>query len=322
MEPPRVGTIRPGEVYAYPVVLRKVGKIKIIYRWTPAETPVGKDITSVPTGKTLTMRKSQLRRSTMVVGAIWDKISKREVRPVDNNQVISVVQEIVREQSIDPSSYLILDYALEMPALRRPYLNLWLFTQDTPVIFHDGTLTIRQLNERVGHTFYTPRFIIPKVIRGNIHENLQLHNFTSQELPPSYAQVYGPTIWFADREGSPEYIRAAPPAAPALRANVRAQRMATTPYNGMPNVGTLNIPRGSTNVISLDDIEEGDEMVNFHGEHGYGRYYKKASFNGIPITYPSRFKKNPTTRANITQRNVRKYKAHLVGGKKRKTRKQ
>jgi ankyrin repeat protein len=67
-----------------------------------------------------------------------------------------------------------------------------------------------------------------------------------------------------------------------------------------------NIPKNATNAIMLNDIAEGDEMVNFHGESGHGRYYKKSSYNALPS------KVNPYTRTPIAPTNVARYKAHLV----------
>ncbi len=89
-------------------------------------------------------------------------------------------------------------------------------------------------------------------------------------------------------------------------------------YNNLQNSGTLNVPRGTMNLISADDIEENDEMVNFHGEKGRKRFYKKSTFNRINHNQTTGRKMNPYTRAPIEVANVRTYKAHLVGGKKTK----
>jgi hypothetical protein len=55
-----------------------------------------------------------------------------------------------------------------------------------------------------------------------------------------------------------------------------------------------NIPAGSENAITFEPIRDGDEMVNFHGERNQGRYYRKATYNRMPLP-----KKNPFTRRAI-----------------------
>ncbi len=82
-----------------------------------------------------------------------------------------------------------------------------------------------------------------------------------------------------------------------------------------------NIPRGSTNQITMNTITNDQVLENFHGEYGYGRYYTEgtvAQFN--PRT-------NPMNRTKfINPENITYYKARLtntaaIGGKKRKTKK-
>jgi hypothetical protein len=92
-------------------------------------------------------------------------------------------------------------------------------------------------------------------------------------------------------------------------------------YNNLPNIGNQNVPRGTTNLISTDTIEENDEMVNFHGEKALGRFYKKSTFNSLNHNQLSGRKKNPFTRTPIEIANVQTYRAHLIGGKKSKRRK-
>ena len=79
---------------------------------------------------------------------------------------------------------------------------------------------------------------------------------------------------------------------------------------------TRDIPNGSTDAISYEDIKEGDEMIDFDGEYGYGRYYTKNTFKSLG--------KNPYTRQPF-RTPAAPYKAHLVaappGGRRRKTRK-
>jgi len=87
---------------------------------------------------------------------------------------------------------------------------------------------------------------------------------------------------------------------------------------GPTNIPSRNIPLNSENIITKEPIENGNTMVNFQGEFGRGRYYKKSTYNSMSI------KRNPFTRNVINQRN--EYKAKVggrrnKGSKTRKTRK-
>jgi hypothetical protein len=75
-----------------------------------------------------------------------------------------------------------------------------------------------------------------------------------------------------------------------------------------------NIPRNAENAVMMEPVQDGNNMVNFHGEYDLGRYYKKSTYNSME--YP---KKNPFTRRAINSNNLVQYKAK-VGGR-RKTRK-
>jgi hypothetical protein len=119
-------------------------------------------------------------------------------------------------------------------------------------------------------------------------------------------------------------------ASPLVSASTR-RRVLTCASKMKPRV--RNIPSGSTNVISYDEIEDGDKMVNFHGEYDYGRYYKRSTFNAMPR------KINPMTTEPVRKRNIVDYTAHIVpagarrssrrsrspsrgGGRRRSTRRQ
>jgi hypothetical protein len=86
----------------------------------------------------------------------------------------------------------------------------------------------------------------------------------------------------------------------------------------MANMGEINGVVDKENAITYEPIENGNEMVNFHGEKALGRYYKKSSFNSFAKNADG-VKKNPFTRALIAPGNVKKYTAK--GGKRRKHRK-
>jgi hypothetical protein len=86
--------------------------------------------------------------------------------------------------------------------------------------------------------------------------------------------------------------------------------------NAAPHIGTKNIPAGSENFISRDDIEEGDEMVELHGNPSH--IYKKSSLNQWIATRKEQFPrnpiKNPYTGQNIKQENIKRYTARIKSG--------
>lgn len=325
MQTLRLRGLTPGQEYTFPVRIRKVLEIKDKHNLftSPAHYWVSKKDETIPTTHTLRVRKTEPRYVRPFSPDIVP-ISRREVSPVDLAEVSRVVETIVREHSIPENAYLVIDYGVET-SLGRFVLNLWWFPQDTKIFmkYTDWRPTLEEIGRSSNPFFYMPTNIIAKVIG---HENIK--------------QVYGPPLRFEwERNRTREnrnYQRARMPAGmvpywlseaagEAEEENDEEEdedeNQARNIYNNIPNVGTLNIPAGSTNVVSLDDIREGDEMVNFHGEHGFGRYYKQSTFNQLPIMNSYLYKKNPTTRATITRNNVRKYKAHLVGGKRKAARK-
>jgi hypothetical protein len=62
------------------------------------------------------------------------------------------------------------------------------------------------------------------------------------------------------------------------------------------------------------EIEEGMDMVDFHGEYGYGRHYPLEVYNEL------RPRNNPMTRRPILPTDVQFYTAHIVpaGGRRRR----
>ncbi len=74
----------------------------------------------------------------------------------------------------------------------------------------------------------------------------------------------------------------------------------------------LSVPFGSENAVLFTPIEDGNALVNFHGESDIGRYYKKESFNSLPKP-----RLNPFTRKPITRKNIKYHTAKLEGGKRR-----
>jgi hypothetical protein len=74
-----------------------------------------------------------------------------------------------------------------------------------------------------------------------------------------------------------------------------------------PQIQTsLNVPAGSENTIYYEPIENGNELVDFHGESGFGRFYKRSTFEG-----PPRLTQNPATRAPIRPQNLTYHTARI-----------
>ena len=82
----------------------------------------------------------------------------------------------------------------------------------------------------------------------------------------------------------------------------------------LPNGGHLVVSDNAKNAISYDDIADGDELVNWNmnadlqgkRESNFGYYYTKNSYNRLPNP-----KISPTTRANISAKNPKRYTALL-----------
>ena len=88
------------------------------------------------------------------------------------------------------------------------------------------------------------------------------------------------------------------------------------------NLPTIEIPRVTNEsptenaLLNGTEIENGNIMANFHGERELGRYYLKSTLNQLNPRI------NPRNRARLIHpNNVTYYRAQLVGGKKRKTKK-
>jgi hypothetical protein len=75
---------------------------------------------------------------------------------------------------------------------------------------------------------------------------------------------------------------------------------------------TRNIPSGSEDAVTMEEIKTGDGMVDFHDEYKNGRYYKESTFYKLN-------RKNPFTRKAITE--SKKYTAKVTSGGRRRTRK-
>jgi hypothetical protein len=63
----------------------------------------------------------------------------------------------------------------------------------------------------------------------------------------------------------------------------------------------MRLPANATNAITMNELAEGNLLVNFHNESKMGRYYKKNTYNSLPR------KKNPYTRKNILDADIKTY---------------
>jgi hypothetical protein len=82
-----------------------------------------------------------------------------------------------------------------------------------------------------------------------------------------------------------------------------------TIMNNIPNIGTKIIPRDSKDVITFEDINEGDILINFNRyenktEYDCGAYYKESSLKSILES-----KKNQFTMKELDLNSFTKYEA-------------
>jgi hypothetical protein len=129
-----------------------------------------------------------------------------------------------------------------------------------------------------------------------------------------------PNPWFRNRR--PRAINIPPVNVAALFRNdppvmnFRRRPMVVPPtesYSNYIHYGDRNIPVGSENAITYDDIENGANMVNFHGElarQNEPRYYTYNTFRGLR-TNDRGFRLNPFTRQRIYPHEVEAYTARI-----------
>lgn len=102
----------------------------------------------------------------------------------------------------------------------------------------------------------------------------------------------------------------------------RVNRSAVRTVNVIPET-FMNIPSGTTNAITMDEIQDGAQLADFQDESTHGRYYLKSTVDMLRFNRGSY--KNPFTRERFGKRNIRIYTARVQaptsGGKRRKTKK-
>ena len=84
--------------------------------------------------------------------------------------------------------------------------------------------------------------------------------------------------------------------------------------SALPDGGPLFFSEGAENVVSMEKIAEGDQLVNWNmngdpqgkRESNFGHYYKVNTYNQLPNP-----KQSPTTRARINTKNPKRYTASL-----------
>lgn len=102
------------------------------------------------------------------------------------------------------------------------------------------------------------------------------------------------------------------PVKPVSQTPVAQTPVHTVSANKFPE---LQVPAGSENSISLNDIETGDHLVDFDGEASHQRYYLKSTYDKLMKTSG----KNPQTRNPI--RNAKNYTAKIKKGGRRLSKK-
>jgi hypothetical protein len=87
----------------------------------------------------------------------------------------------------------------------------------------------------------------------------------------------------------------------ALIDKLRQQQVAST-----AQFPVINIPKGQEDTIQMKEIEEGEEMADWHDEREkYNRYFKKSTYDRMNP------KVSPYTNKPIVKGDVTYYKAHL-----------
>lgn len=88
--------------------------------------------------------------------------------------------------------------------------------------------------------------------------------------------------------------------------------VAPVPLPPLPDGGPLVVSDGAQNVVTMENIDEGDQLVNWNmnadpqgrRESDFGHYYKMNTYNQIPNP-----KRSPITRALINTKNPKRYTA-------------
>ena len=88
--------------------------------------------------------------------------------------------------------------------------------------------------------------------------------------------------------------------------------VAPVPLPPLPDGGPLVVSDGAQNVVTMENIDEGDQLVNWNmnadpqgrRESDFGHYYKMTTYNQIPNP-----KVSPTTRVRINTKNPKRYTA-------------
>ena len=84
------------------------------------------------------------------------------------------------------------------------------------------------------------------------------------------------------------------------------------PLPPLPDGGPLVVSDGAQNVVTMENIDEGDQLVNWNmnadpqgrRESDFGHYYKMNTYNQLPNP-----KVSPTTRVRINTKNPKRYTA-------------
>ena len=88
--------------------------------------------------------------------------------------------------------------------------------------------------------------------------------------------------------------------------------VAPVPLPPLPDGGPLVVSDGAQNVVTMENIDEGDQLVNWNmnadpqgrRESDFGHYYKMNTYNQLPNP-----KVSPTTRVRINTKNPKRYTA-------------
>jgi len=82
-------------------------------------------------------------------------------------------------------------------------------------------------------------------------------------------------------------------------------------YLEIPNIGSKTIPKNSSDIITFEDIVDGDILIDFlrdtKTEYEYGVYYKESTLDAI-----LKSRKNQFTMEQINIKSIVKYRANII----------
>lgn len=119
ISPPRFGKLVPGKLYAFPIKIKKVGKLQ----QNSDRTWNAVDIQMIPFNMSLL--------ATKTINDPADPIGDREIAPMDREDVKRVMYYVARENYVPFDNVLVLDYHYyKTSTFEKPYVVVWWFPKE------------------------------------------------------------------------------------------------------------------------------------------------------------------------------------------------